>query len=92
VSRINVRVSNQLWRPGVPAGGTTGQYIRKASSTDYNTEWTNNILVLGILTVPTSTPTSASATGTTGTVTWDSNYIYICVATNTWKRVAISTW
>lgn len=37
-------------------------------------------------------PTSASAAGTTGSITWDNAYIYVCVATNTWKRVAISTW
>lgn len=39
-----------------------------------------------------TTPASASATGTTGMITWDTDYIYICVATNTWKRVAIATW
>lgn len=38
------------------------------------------------------TPSSASATGVAGSVCWDSSYIYICTATNTWKRVAISTW
>ena len=38
------------------------------------------------------TPASASDTGTTGTIAWDANYIYICVATNTWKRAALSTW
>jgi hypothetical protein len=38
------------------------------------------------------TPASASATGTTGTICWDTSYIYVCTATNTWKRVAISTW
>lgn len=37
-------------------------------------------------------PASASATGTTGEIRIDANYIYICTATNTWKRVAISTW
>jgi len=37
-------------------------------------------------------PASASATGTAGTISWDSSYIYICTATNTWKRVAIATW
>lgn len=42
--------------------------------------------------VLTSTPASAAATGTAGTVTWDSSYIYVCTATNTWKRIAISTW
>ena len=39
-----------------------------------------------------SAPSSATDTGTKGTITWDTNYIYVCVATNTWKRVAISTW
>lgn len=38
------------------------------------------------------TPASASATGAVGTICWDSSYIYICVATDTWKRVAIATW
>lgn len=39
-----------------------------------------------------NTPASAAATGTAGTICWDSSYIYVCVATDTWKRVAISTW
>lgn len=43
--------------------------------------------------IPTAhTPASASATGTTGTIAWDTSYIYICTATDTWKRAALSTW
>ncbi len=38
------------------------------------------------------TPSSASDTGNAGDVCWDSAFIYICVATNMWKRVAISSW
>jgi fibronectin-binding autotransporter adhesin len=38
------------------------------------------------------TPASASATGTQGQVCWDANYIYVCTATNTWRRAAIATW
>lgn len=38
------------------------------------------------------TPASAGDTGNAGDICWDSDYIYICVATNTWKRTAISTW
>lgn len=38
------------------------------------------------------TPATAAATGTAGQIAWDTNYIYVCVATDTWKRVAISTW
>ena len=38
------------------------------------------------------TPASSGATGNPGEICWDANYIYVCVATNTWKRVGISTW
>lgn len=38
------------------------------------------------------TPSSASDTGTKGQITWDDNYIYVCIDTDTWKRTAISTW
>ena len=38
------------------------------------------------------TPASATAAGNAGDICWDANYIYVCVATNTWKRTAISTW
>ena len=37
-------------------------------------------------------PASASATGTTGSIVADANYIYVCTATDTWKRVSIATW
>jgi len=37
-------------------------------------------------------PSSASDTGAQGEIRWDANYLYICVATNTWKRVALSAW
>ena len=38
------------------------------------------------------TPSSASDTGTAGMIAWDSDYVYVCVATNTWKRTALTTW
>lgn len=40
----------------------------------------------------THTPSSAADTGTTGQIAWDTGFVYICTATNTWKRVAIATW
>tara|TARA_B100001564_G_scaffold122557_2_gene102280 strand:+ start:15406 stop:18054 length:2649 start_codon:yes stop_codon:yes gene_type:complete len=30
--------------------------------------------------------------GTPGQIRWDANYIYVCVAANSWKRVQINTW
>lgn len=38
------------------------------------------------------TPASASEACTQGTIAWDSNFVYVCVSTNAWKRSAISTW
>lgn len=37
-------------------------------------------------------PASASARGNPGEWAVDSDYIYICTAINTWKRVGIATW
>jgi hypothetical protein len=38
------------------------------------------------------TPTASTATGTQGPIAWDSNYLYVCVTTNGWRRVALSSW
>ena len=38
------------------------------------------------------TPPSATDTGIKGEISWDADYIYICTATNTWKRAALSSW
>lgn len=38
------------------------------------------------------TPASATAPGVQGTIVWDADFIYICTATNTWKRAPINTW
>lgn len=44
-----------------------------------------NLTLSGILSAPQTTKAS-NATGTTGQVCWDANYIYVCTAPNTWKR------
>lgn len=44
-----------------------------------------NITLSGILSAPQTTKAS-NAPGTTGQICWDDNYIYVCTATNTWKR------
>jgi len=38
------------------------------------------------------TPVSATASGTAGDICWDADYIYVAVANNSWKRVAIAAW
>lgn len=39
-----------------------------------------------------ATPATAGATGVLGEIRFDAGFIYVCVATNTWKKVAIATW
>ena len=44
------------------------------------------------MTLSNSAPANSTANGTTGTIRYDSSYIYICTANNTWKRSALTTW
>ncbi|MBA4319800.1 MAG: hypothetical protein C0412_15480, partial [Flavobacterium sp.] len=37
-------------------------------------------------------PASATAPGTVGEIRFDADYMYVCVATNTWKRSPLATW
>lgn len=37
-------------------------------------------------------PATASSSGNAGSIAYDSDYLYVCVAINTWKRVGLSTW
>jgi hypothetical protein len=37
-------------------------------------------------------PASSTSSGTAGQMAQDGNFIYICTATNTWKRVAVVSW
>ena len=59
----------------------------------------SNQVVLGSTAVDTvkmggtsRTIASATETGEKGEMCWNANYIYVCVATNTWKRIALTTW
>jgi hypothetical protein len=54
---------------------------------------TRDLIVRNLrMSAPTLVPASAAATGSEGQIAWDADYIYICTATDTWKRVAIATW
>jgi hypothetical protein len=53
---------------------------------------TTGAAVTGLTVTTSSTPATSSSTGVTGQIQWDSDYIYVCVAPNTWKRASINTW
>jgi hypothetical protein len=64
-----------------------------------DTDLATNLAVTGdttlsnelFLPAPTVPPASNSP-GTKGQISWDANYVYVCIATNTWKRTALTTW
>jgi hypothetical protein len=52
----------------------------------------NGVSTAQLVVSSSSPPSSASDKGFTGEITWDADYIYICVDVDTWKRVPILTW
>ena len=73
---------------GVNSGGTTGQVLTKASSTDYDTTWTTITGTLnyqGTWNASTNTPTLTSSVGTNG-------YYYVVSVTGSTNLNGITDW
>ena len=79
-------MAKQTINIGTTANDKTGDPLRTAF-TKVNANFTELYTALG--TVPNGTKT-ATATGTAGQISYDASYIYICTATNTWKRAALT--
>jgi hypothetical protein len=70
----------------VHVGGTlAGNVVTTFSNS--NVTICGNLIVCNVY-----VPTANNSVGTTGQISYDSSYVYICIATNTWKRANISTW
>jgi hypothetical protein len=52
----------------------------------------SNVSLSSIVITQSFTPSLSTSSGTAGSLRWDTNYLYICTATNTWKRAALSAW
>jgi len=37
-------------------------------------------------------PANSTANGVAGTLSYDSAYVYVCIANNTWKRATLASW
>jgi hypothetical protein len=60
----------------------------KASSNTFS--GANDFSASPFLAIPSGTPATSSALCTRGAIQFDSSFIYVCVATNTWKRSSIA--
>jgi hypothetical protein len=71
---------------GVPSVSSTGKFYAPSAEIGLG------MTVGGGLVLETDIPASSSASGVQGSITWDNDYIYICVATDTWKRATLNSY
>jgi hypothetical protein len=76
----------------VAASGTAGNSITFTSALTINNDGTPEVNGDTLRVSTQATPASAAATGTKGDIVHDTGFIYVCTATDTWKRVAIASW
>jgi hypothetical protein len=60
-----------------------------SSVISFGNQVSGNLTITGLFSAPQTTKASNSP-GTVGQICWDSNYIYVCTATNTWKRSSLT--
>ncbi len=79
---------------GPLVGNVTGNVTGNASGTAATVTGAAQAAItsVGRLNAPSAAPATATDTGVTGTITWDAGFLYVCIATNTWVRVAVATW
>lgn len=89
---------------GVLAPGTSGQVFYNAGGilggdTNFTYDATSQTLTLVNLVAQTLSitgtnppPTTSISPGLPGDLSYDTNYLYICVLTNTWLRTSLSSW
>ena len=46
----------------------------------------------GVIIPNPTVPTSTGSAGTRGQISWDNDFIYVCVSGNSWKRSALTIW
>ena len=56
------------------------------------TNSSGNSIICNIPCPTSSVPVTVTSTGTAGQLAYNSSHVYICVATNTWRRASLSTW
>jgi len=95
VFQIQSNAANQDFQISIlNSGQVTALYISSAGNK--TGIFTNNpqttLDVNGTFRISSSTPATSTSPGVAGQIAWSSTYLYVCVATNTWKRTAITSW
>lgn len=99
MGKLNDKFFRIVLRKGLVANINTVATKNTASQAElfYTTDTGELFIFNGISNVKpivTTSPAPASAidTGLKGQIAYDNSYVYVCIATNTWKRAALVTW
>jgi len=104
LNTVGLRVNNTglTIRQSIPVGWAAGTAINtgidvalardSAGVVKVTDGSTGDGTISGQLRAVGTAPATASATGTAGDIRYDADYIYVCTATDTWKRAALATW
>lgn len=72
------------------------EYVITPDNVDLNIKTSNKINMSNnngqTINFLSSPPTSATSPGSIGDYAWDTNYMYMCVNNNTWKRTPLTSW
>ena len=79
--------SGSYWSLDTAQMGITGD---KSGLFDLTT--TGDITGSKVIIANPTVPVAATSVGTKGEIAYDTDYLYVCISDNTWKRVGISTW
>lgn len=94
-----VQFNRQSGQPSIVGKGDLvieGGVASKGAATVFLNAYNSGNVRVGVgggrLQLSSNTPASSSAPCAAGEIAWDTNYTYVCVATNTWKRSAMASW
>lgn len=73
-------------------GGVSGTSFAFMDGNNKSIQFTSVVSGIGAMTVIVEAPATATSTGQPGQIAYDSSYLYICTAVNTWKRTTLSSW
>ena len=87
----NSAVSSTMTVLGITTDALTANSINTktlaANSVNFSNFNTNSLIM------PTPyTPANSTAIGVQGQITWDADYVYVCVSNGVWKRSPLTTW
>ena len=74
------------------AGAVTNAYYIWADESTLPTPSGEKYFIKSNISALNSAPSSVSDTGTLGEIRFTTTYMYVCTATDTWKRAALSSW